>query len=289
MTPFNYKGSHVTQHPLSNRMKRNLTVVKSNKVIEAGYRLTLNEQRLVLGCITQIKRGQAISAGDKFRVSAAEFADVFKVPLNRAYGDLQQVAERLYERSVTIQNPDPDAPEIAHTKTRWVSSVDYLPGQGELILQFAPRIIPYLSALEANFTPYRLEAVAGMSSIYGIRFYELLMQWNSRGTREIELLELKRMLALEGQYPAIKDFKKYVIEPAMRDINEHSDLQASYTQRKSGRVVTHLTFHFRPKGEAAGKREKSVVRKITKAEIERHARPGETYAEVEARLRKQMK
>lgn len=269
-------------------MKPNLTIVKSNKVIEASYRLTLNEQRLVLACIAQVKRGQAISAADRFRVSAAEFTEVFGVPIERAYGELQQVAEKLYERSVTIQNPDPDYPEITHTKTRWVSSVDYLPGKGELILRFAPRMIPYLSLLEANFTPYRLEAVAGMSSIYGVRFYELLMQWNSRGTREVELSELKHMLSLEGQYPAIKDFKKYVIEPAMRDINGHSDLQASYTQRKSGRVVTHLIFEFQPKEVNPGKREKSVVKKITKAEIERHARPGETYAEAEARLHKQM-
>ncbi len=121
-----------------------------------------------------------------------------------------------------------------------------------------------------------------MSSIYGIRFYELMMQWESKGEREIALDELKRMLELEGQYAAIKDFKLRVLEPAMRDINEHSDLEASYTQRKAGRVVTHLIFKFKPK---AGKRDKKTVGKITKAEIERQARPGESYEQVEARLR----
>jgi plasmid replication initiation protein len=68
----------------------------------------------------------------------------------------------------------------------------------------------------------------------------------------------------------------------MRDINEHSDLEASYTQRKAGRVVTHLIFKFKPK---AAKRDKKTVGKITKAEIERQARPGESYEQVEARLR----
>ena len=263
-------------------MKQNLRVVKSNKVIEAGYRLTLNEQRLVLACIAQIKKGQVVSVNDKFRVSAVEFAELFNVPVGEAYRQLQQVAERLYERSVTIENPDPDDLDITHLKTRWISSINYLPGKGELILRFAQDMIPYIAMLEGSFKPYRLEAVAGMSSIYGIRFYELMMQWESAGKREIALADLKRMLELEGKYAAIKDFKVYVLEPAMRDINEHSDLEASYTQRKAGRVVTHLIFKFQPK---PGKRAKKSVGKITKAEIERQARPGESYEQVEARLR----
>jgi len=48
-------------------MKQNLRVVKSNKVIEAGYRMTLNEQRLILACIAQIKKEQVVSVNDKFR------------------------------------------------------------------------------------------------------------------------------------------------------------------------------------------------------------------------------
>jgi plasmid replication initiation protein len=51
-------------------------------------------------------------------------------------------------------------------------------------------------------------------------------------------------LVLEDQYPSIKDFKKRVLEVALSQINEFSDLTASYTQRKTGRVVTHLIFIF---------------------------------------------
>ena len=263
-------------------MKTPLIVAKSNKVIESGYRLTLNEQRLVLACIAQIKKGRVVSVEDRFEVSAAEFATVFDMTVDQAYRELQEVAERLYSRSVTIQNPDPSDPRITHLKTRWISSIAYIPNHGALVLRFSKDIIPFISLLEGSFKPYLLESVAGMSSIYGIRFYELMMQWESKGERDIALDELKRMLELEGQYAAIKDFKIRVLEPAMRDINEHSDLEASYTQRKSGRVVTHLIFKFQPK---AAKREKKAVVRITKAEIERQARPGENYGQVEARLR----
>lgn len=228
-------------------MKKPLVVTKSNKIIESSYRLTLNEQRLILACIAQIKKDRVISADDRFEVSAVNFAGLFQMNVNQAYRELQEVAERLYQRSVTIQNPDPDDPRITHTKTRWVSSIDYVPQQGVIIVRFASRMIPYISLLEGSFKRYQLDAVAGMSSVYGIRFYELFMQWIEKGEREMALVDLKQLLDLTGQYSAIKDFKKYVIEPAMQDINEHSDLQASYSQRKTGRCVSHFLFKFQRK------------------------------------------
>ena len=261
-------------------LMKNLTVVKSNKVIEAGYRLSLNEQRLVLACIAQIKKGQSLGVEDKFTISASEFADMFDIPLDGSYTELQRVSERLYERSVTIDSPDPDNPKITFTRTRWITSISYIPRDGHLVLQFAPQMIPYISLLEAEFTRYSLASVAEMNSIYGIRFYELMMQWGSFGERSLEIDELKTMLGLEGRYKAIKDFKLRVIDPALKDINQYSDLTASYDQRKCGRRVSHIIFRFHPKGY-----DKKVPAKITKKFIEQHARPGESYKQVELRLK----
>jgi hypothetical protein len=86
-----------------------------------------------------------------------------------------------------------------------------------------------------------------MSSPYAIRFYEFLIQWGSVGKREVEMAWIRRTLMIEDKYPSIKDFKKYVIDVAVSQVNEFSDLTASYTQRKTGRVVTHLLFTFSKK------------------------------------------
>ena len=53
---------------------KKLTVYKANKVVEAGYRLTLNEQRVVLACISMINSNKPLTASDKFELSAKEFA-----------------------------------------------------------------------------------------------------------------------------------------------------------------------------------------------------------------------
>lgn len=277
-------------------MKKNSLVVKSNAVIDASYRLSLNEQRLLLLCISQIKKGDVVSEKTEFIVKASEFSEKFSVPLKTAYRELQVVADRLYDRSATIYNPDPKNPDITHLKTRWISSIMYT-GSGQLTLGFAAHMIPYISLLEGRFTRYSLDAIAGMSSTYGMRFYELMKKWQTesgikKNKYEIELDRLKEMLDLKGKYLAIKDFKKYVIEPAMKDIKNCTDLIASYTQRKTGRRVTHLIFTFRVDDQIKMKLEggsSNSKRIITTSYIEKHAKPGESYEQARNRLKEEHK
>lgn len=251
-----------------------LTVVKSNKVVEASYELTLGEQRLVLACIAQIKRGQIIDANSEFEITATEFAKMFGIRESTAYTELQEASERLLERLIVIGS---DKDEII--KTRWISSIHYKNRQGNIRLHFAPVMIPYISLLQSEFTMYNLEFISKMSSTYSIRIYELLTQWGGVGNRRIDLDVLKKMLCIEDKYKAIKDFKTRVLHPALQEINKNSDLIVDYEQYKDGRTVKGFEFIFKLKDEY-----RPV--KITKEYIEKHARAGETYQQAEQRLRK---
>lgn len=264
-------------------------VVKSNHVIEASYKLTLNEQRLILLCVRQIKKGQKITAESRFDISAADFADMFEISADRAYSELQTVTDKLFERSVTIQQPDPDRPKVAATKTRWVSAIDYIPLEGRVSIYFAVKMIPYISMLEGGFTRYNLQHISGMGSVYGIRFYEFFKSWlfgGLHGTKKIALEELKEKLELTGKYPSIKDFKLYVLDKAITDINECSDLIATYKTIKTGRKITHVEFDFKNK---SGRVKRESVKKIDNAYIEKHAKPGETYEQARKRLEEELK
>lgn len=76
----------------------------------------------------------------------------------------------------------------------------------------------------------------------------------------------------------MKDFKKYIIDPAMEDINAYSNIWAEYGQRKSGRTVTHFQFKFSLKNQPKEKK------RVSDEAIKRQARPGETKADARARL-----
>lgn len=226
---------------------KNLTVCKSNEIIEASYKLSLNEQRVILACIAQVDSKEELLKTDEFELSAKDFAKLFGISEDRAYSELQEVAKNLYQRSLTIYNPDPNRPKLKKLETRWISSIGYIPDDGKITLCFSQKILPYLSELKGQFTRYELKNIGRMTSIYGIRLYELLMQWKNAGKREIEIDWLKNQLQLDESYARMDNFKARVITPAVKDINTHSNYQVGWTQRKTGRKVTHLTFEFSEK------------------------------------------
>jgi hypothetical protein len=231
-------------------MKGKALVVKSNRLIEAGYRLTLVEQRIILMAIVEARRTQrGINGEDFVRITAKSYAQQFDVDESNAYLQMNDARKSLFNRQFVTYQPDEETGYKEVIEARWLSAASYIDGAGAIRLQFSPAVVPYITRLETEFTRYKLEKIAKMTSTYAIRLYELLIQWGSIGKREIDLQWLRKILKLENEYQSIKDFKKWVIDVALSQINEHSDLTASYTQRKTGRNVTHLIFTFSVKEE----------------------------------------
>jgi len=273
---------------------KNLIVYKANQVVEAGYKLTLNEQRVVLACIAQVHSAEQLLTTDEFELSAKDFAKLFSVSDDRAYHALIEVTESLFNRYVVVDNPYPDRPRVKRLKMRWISSIEYLTDEGKISLCFSQKMLPYLSELKGQFTKYELKHIGNMTSIYGIRLYELLMQWKTTGKREIDIEWLKKQFELDASYDRMFDLKKRVLDPAIKDINTHSNFNVSWEQRKTGRRVTHLTFTFAEKQPLTPEKPKRVAKPKEKmiygvavSEIERLARGTESYEQAAARINRE--
>lgn len=269
---------------------KNLAVCKANALIEAGYRLSLNEQRIILACIAQVDSREELLVTSKFEIHVKDFAKCFNLSEEATYSDLKEASKNLYSRSLTIYNPDPEQPELKTLETRWISSIGYMPEKGKLSLRFALDILPYLGGLKGRFTKYELQHIGNMTSTYGIRLYELLMQWKGIGKREIEIEWLKKQFELDASYGRMDNLKRRVIAPAVKDINTNSNYQVTWTQRKTGRTVTHLTFIFSEKQVEAEKPKRSQAKKekhiygVAISEIEKKARVGESFEQAAARI-----
>lgn len=269
-------------------MDTDLQIVKSNQIIEASYRLSVAEQRVILSAISQVRRDKPVTDEVLYSVTAAEIAQLCGTDPNTAYRDLQNAAERLQTRRVSLIL-EPDGVTIRSKRRRvtcWVQTVDYIDQEGRIEMRFGKDILPYLTGLQREFTRYALSDVAKMTSAYGIRLYELLVQW-PEGHRVVALDDLRRWLQLEDRYPSIKDFKRWVLDPAVEQINVHSPLMLTWEQRKTGRKVTHLVFDYTPKKSAKAVSKAPAKRKagkISDAEIAKQARPGETWEAARARL-----
>lgn len=231
-------------------MKNNL-IVKSNQVVEAGYELTTNEQRLVLLGISRIPKGENIDATAGYEITAQEFAEAYNIHPKTAYRELKEATSRLYERSIVIRT------EKQTMKVRWANMIvtdnpyfpDVLADENwkRVIIFFSPQIVPYLANLKANFTQYLQSDISNVSGAYTIRFYELICQYRNIGKREISIADLRFMLNLGDKYPLFYDLKKRVIEPAIKEINEKTPMQISYEQKKKGKTVVAILLKFKEK------------------------------------------
>ena len=204
-------------------------VVKDNALIQASYTLGLVEQRLILLAIVEAREtGRGITPDSFLDIHASHYAQQFSVSVKSAYQSLSEAVETLYQRQVTLHKTYKGHPE--RQKVRWVSGISYVDKLAAVRIRFSPDVIPLITRLEENFTSYELEQVAGLQSGYAVRLYELLIQWRSTGkTHVFKLAEIRQQLGVAGnEYPRMFDFKRFVLELAIKQINEHTDIIVTY-------------------------------------------------------------
>ena len=263
--------------------EKQVVVVKSNKLIEASYRLDLIEQRIILYAIVEARETQQGLSDGFVTLEAKRFAAMFGMDESNTYGQLKEAMDTLFGRHIVVHDIHPESGCARVSKVRWISTASYIDGAGAVQLRFATDMLPYITRLETEFTSYHLEKIGRMTSVNAVRMYELLVQYLSIGKREFGISQLKETLGMEGRYKAIKDFKKDVLDMAVSQINEHSDIRVSYTQRKTGRTVTHLIFAIKPEPRPDQVKRKGV--KLSALEMSRFAKVGESEEAANARLK----
>lgn len=220
------------------RLNKKDLVVKSNEINEAHYRLSLNEQKVILTMVSQIKPDD--EDFKSYVVSIPEFVSLLGVQDSDKYSVIGKIARDLRHKDLRIYKPETDS----YLETGWLSSSEYYRGKGYVELCFDPKLKPYLLGLKGKFTAYQLQNVIQLKSTYSIRIYELLKQYQKLGSREFKIIDLKGILGIqEGEYKVYNNFKQRVILPAQLELSEKTDLSFEFTEKKTGRAVTGIKFH----------------------------------------------
>ncbi len=219
-------------------------IVKRNDFLKMGYSLSIQEQRIILCCVSQIDSREKTTHNDEFVVSVQQIHDIFgDEKKSHMYKGLSEATDRLGNR--WIVNRSDDGKKVS--KLRWVWKIQYNAEQGDITLNFSRDVLDYLTDISKTFTKYKLSDVSNFRCMYSIRIYELIQQWAGVGEVEYSLDELRERLDLGEKYGRWADFKRNVIDLAVDEINEHSNLNLSYGMRKSRRSVVGVMFYFTTK------------------------------------------
>jgi plasmid replication initiation protein len=307
--------------------EQQLKVYKSNDLMMAGYKLSVAENRLILTCIAKINRDPKAQVTDQvmYTVTAREFAELCGITMKVAYAELKQAVDAIFERKIMFANAD------RKRKTRWIQTADYLKNEGRIELRFATDILPYLVAIQSSYTTYNLRAVMRLSTFNSARLYEMVImsKFTQRYTVLLNLDDIRFAMDIpDDQYPAYADFRKRVIEQAIKEVNRASDINiVSFRPKRDGKKIVAIEVRYEekasfgldhiqedlllesyseqkpekkapvkraPRLKAASSESKPVkasdkAQAITEQMISKHARPGESREEVILRLKTMMR
>ncbi len=214
----------------------NLSVTKSNCLIDASYKLNVQAQKLILACMGTIDSRKVISK--EMTMTAVEFADLMGVP--NAHRELYLAVDALFNSTIKLRDGNDDI------EIHWLQKKSKkIKGSGSVTITWSDDVLKYISSLQSRFTTYKLRHIANLQSAHSIRLYELLMKFNSTGERIIYIDDFKSALGISDKYPEFKILKRAVIKPAVEELNQRSDLIITYETIKKGRSVAALSFEFK--------------------------------------------
>ncbi|WP_201561071.1 replication initiation protein RepM [Psychrobacter sp. NC44] len=224
-------------------MSKGNLVVKTNQLNSALQNLSLPEIRIVqLAIVDARETNTGLSTDKPLRIDALRYAEMFETTRQNGYKRMKEAEETLFNRRFSYIDDDGKV-----IKSRWIQQVKYLDDEGAIELVFTLAVVNGISRIngaEDFFTSYLLEQTASMDSIYSVRLYELLVQWKAaKQTPMFELEKFRDQLGVEAsEYKAMCDFKKRVLQVAIDEINEKSDIKISYEQVKKGRSIAGFKF-----------------------------------------------
>jgi len=224
-------------------MSKGNLVVKTNQLNSALQNLSLPEIRIIqLAIVDARETNTGLSTDKPLRIDALRYAEMFETTRQNGYKRMRDAEENLFNRRFSYIDERGKL-----IKSRWIQQVTYLDDEGAIELVFTLAVVNGISRIDGAedfFTSYLLEQTASMDSIYSVRLYELLVQWvTAKNTPLFELDKFRNQLGVEDhEYKRMGNFKLRVLDLAVKEINEKSDIKVSYSQVKKGRTITGFKF-----------------------------------------------
>lgn len=216
-----------------------IQVRQHNAITNARHDLSSVQLDIYFMLLSLLRPGD--TQNTKYEIGVLQIEDITGRKWN--YQQLRDATAGLIGKVFEIEEKD------GLLQVSMMSSAKYLKGKGKIQLTISEDLKPYLVDLKNNFTSFQLYCVLSMSSKYAKWMYVQFSRWKDIGYYSYELEELKILLNLKDpkgkvpeQYKQWGQFKDYVLEPAVRQINDLSDINISFQIEKKGKSIHKIHF-----------------------------------------------
>lgn len=217
-------------------MEKEKEMIKPSAIIAVSAKLSLIERQL--WNILFYKAWSKLETQDIFQVSMSDILHFFPYD-TKNYEHLKACLEKLVRTTVTYDYLGKD------NRPAW--GVFSLMASAQLengvcTYSYAPNLRRRLND-EYIYTKLSLHIMMRLSSGHALVLYELCSDYRKVGHKTLSLAEFRDLMGIqETQYKEFNDLNKRVLRPALKEINEKSNLHVEVQTKRTGRKITHLKF-----------------------------------------------
>jgi plasmid replication initiation protein len=213
-------------------------LLKSNETVQrAIFDLADTEQAMIAFIVDKMN---LIDNQVNYEFSISEIYDELGIDdTEGSYRSVKSTLKRLRDKSLFILTEN-----NIETIISWINKVCIDKEAMIVNIEVDKNMIPYVTSLKVKFTKDKLKSILKMKSQYSIFFYDVIKDIETSRSILFEMDTLKSLLMVDKipSYESFKEFRKYVLDRIIKEINECTDLIIDYEAINDGGKITKINF-----------------------------------------------
>lgn len=228
-----------------------LIVQHSDIIQKSQHALTEQQQNILYSMVANVRMDDTPDTIYKFSIK--EFAEDYNLDMEGGFyyktirDDIDYIdKQRMWLVDGTIS-----------IRLQWLNVLRIDNSAGIVEFSFHQDIRPYIFELQDHFTQVKQKYTAAMTGRYVKKLYVLLKSYEYMDKRIIMDVDRLRFLLDAEAYSRYNDFRRFILIPAINQINSITDIEVTWDINKmEGRKVKELWFDVRPLNDWFYDREK---------------------------------
>jgi len=217
--------------------KNNVVKKHQELVHNARYRLSELSLKVLSVLISMIKMSD--TEFTEYTLKLSDFKELIGSDSKKTYDYTHKMIKDLI---VPVQIGDMEMP--------WVTFGEYQKGSNIVTFEIHRKLKPYLLELKEKFLQYNITNILPLKSAYIIRLYEICKDHFVEGTRykksrqsiqfELKIERMRELFEIPESYQYSSHIKKRILDKAVEQFKEKTDIQISYVEQKIGRKIDRI-------------------------------------------------
>ncbi len=216
-------------------------LMKNNLLVQSKYSLTLNENRIFLLALYKLQKDY--NGSMTCYISYSELKEIIKRTNDRTIKSITGYLGNLMKKSIFFMEKKKND-KLVWGQYNFISGYQFDEETQVFKLDVPKKIYDLLNEyLKTGYTPANLALFFSLKNYNAQRLYDLIRIWS--GTKSVityTVDELKMYLMLEDSYPLYGNFKRRVILPAIKELNQTGYFEIDFKENKVGRKIHSIDF-----------------------------------------------